>query len=825
MVLLVAACSAGQAAIYYIDDTGATNAPGSTVAYSPAASWTVYTAPSGVYCYGGSYTYERVGTTKPRTATFTFAGPEDDYYVYAGWAPAAATARTQDGTITANGLTDSIVSYPVNHEKLADGTTPPTGFRASGFWPVQAVAGSALAPIHLGPGSTIVYSDGTEADADQCISADVVVVSTDPLIDNLSPLATDVNSAYSLGANAAGYQAGEYSNGYDLANSPTSADVFRYDLGTALGGAATRDVKVSWVGTTTRDASVTYRLTHANGTTDIVVNQKELADRTLVATGLAWSGFRSLGVFDLDASSTLEIIPSGSGSVAADTIALGADPRTLYERAMQSQPTDCTNYLPLNYPDLADKVGTLSATGASGTSAAPDVLGRLDGATALDGSSSSKITFAPGTSAFADSGTCEAFLRVDTVTSDSNTVQMAISSRTTASSSDRFYLGARQNPGDSSQYVITATFGDAYPGVNILADSKSNLGEWRYVAFSWAKNTGTGKYDIKTYYTDAAGQIVAGGTMSTGGTPPVGAPIQFGGYPFNSSHQFDGGMDNVAFYTGALTAGQLQQHYNIATYTAEPQLSQYQQGVLATPGLAHYWPLDNRAAEDIIGTVDRATIGSTVVTTAGITGQAGSAMVFNGATTSMAKFDAAPEARITLGNAGTLEAWIRADSIISSDRFAISMRSAEPAADRFYLRAENGWLEYSFGNQYQSTGVITDVSGRLGEWVYTAITWEKIGANFLVSSYYADESGHLWAGDATALTGGTPPTDALLAFGGYVNNTGYMFAGGVDEVAIYDRLLSLEEMQDHWRLSVPEPTTVTMLLGGLAALVRRRRRR
>jgi len=319
LVLLLASASHG--AIYYIDDSGSTNATGSTVAYSPAASWAILTNPSNAFSYGPGYHYENSGTSKPRTATFTFGGPTGLYYVYAGWAPAAPEYRTQDGTITAYGLTATVAAYPVNHEKQADGTTAPSNCRASGFFPIQS--GSSQQPVQLGSGSTIVYSDGTEADPNQRTSADVVVFSTDLLIDNISTLTT-ASAAYAQNWNQYTNKLGEYSYGYHLAGSPTSGDIFEYDLGAALGSgpAQTKELRVSWLANNTgRDQDVTYRVTHTAGTTDIAINQRQDASGAAVS-GPAWSGFRSLGTFELDGSSKLELIPSGSGSVCADTIAL-----------------------------------------------------------------------------------------------------------------------------------------------------------------------------------------------------------------------------------------------------------------------------------------------------------------------------------------------------------------------------------------------------------------------------------------------------------------------------------------------------------------------
>ena len=325
--LLVVGCSLGHAAIYYIDDSSGTNASGSTFSVSPAASWAVQTTTG--YAYGDYYTYEKAGITVPGTATYAFNGPTDTYYVYAGWSPPATPVRTQTGIITVNGTSGTIAATGINHRLLADGSAPGADLRGSGFFPVTA--GTAYQAIELGPGSTIVYSD---LDNDR-LSADVVVLSTDLLIDDISTLTTDVNSAYVLTWNTYTNNVGEYSYGYSYAAAPAggaAGDTFEYNIGAALGAGTVvnKDLEVSWLASTSRDPNVTYRITHTGGTTDVKVNQLRNAAGATVS-GPVWSGFRSLGVYEFDAASKVELIASGGGATAADTIALGrVIPRNRY---------------------------------------------------------------------------------------------------------------------------------------------------------------------------------------------------------------------------------------------------------------------------------------------------------------------------------------------------------------------------------------------------------------------------------------------------------------------------------------------------------------
>ena len=316
--LLVFCCSLGHTAIYYIDDGGATNAPGSTFDISPAAWWDVVA--SAGYAYGGFYTYEKTGITVPGTATYTFNAPTDTYYVYGSWSPPLTAGRTQTGIITVNGTSSTIAATGIDHKRLADGSPSLADARGSGFFPVTS--GTAYQPIELGPGSTIIYSDLDNGR----LSADVVVASTDLLIDDISTL-TSHSGAYVLTWNMYTNSAGDYSYGYSYAGAPVAGNTFAYDVGAALGAGTvvTKDLEVSWLASTNRDQNVTYRITHTGGTTDVKVNQRQDASGATVG-GPEWSGFRSLGTYQFDASSKVEIIATGGATdhaVAADTIALG----------------------------------------------------------------------------------------------------------------------------------------------------------------------------------------------------------------------------------------------------------------------------------------------------------------------------------------------------------------------------------------------------------------------------------------------------------------------------------------------------------------------
>ena len=487
---------------------------------------------------------------------------------------------------------------------------------------------------------------------------------------------------------------------------------------------------------------------------------------------------------------------------------LGASPLAVYQGAMTSQ-ADVTHYWPLNDVGLDDTVGSFTGTGAN-VAATADVAGRADKALSFSGSGS-EVVHSPNLT-LPDQGTLEAYFRVDDKTASQG---YFVSARLNASGTDRCYLLK------SASQDIQAWFGNV-TGVQIMDASDYNEGEWRYGAFTWQKSGST--FTVRTYYAADDGTVHFGTSKTGAGTAPSDTPFVFGRYA-HGAELIEGALDNVAIYDTALSAQALQSHFALGSYAASGTwLSPYQQAILDTPGVIHYWPVDNASGEDVVGLVDRGQKVGPVSTGQGPFLSAGSSLEVAG--DGYMTFADSP---LSLSNTGTLECWVRADAAPSDRAYAFSARKIAGTlqSDRMYITAwgkEGGdELRFGFGDNADA-GKICDIEGRLGEWVYVAMTWEPGTTGIDVSTYFADADGVLQAGGTDLGNGGFAPQDALLRFGVY-SGGGQYWEGGLDEVAIYGRVLSLAEMQGHHDMKAPEPCTLVLLAAGLGAAALRRRRR
>lgn len=495
---------------------------------------------------------------------------------------------------------------------------------------------------------------------------------------------------------------------------------------------------------------------------------------------------------------------------------VSASPLGIYEGAIKTQ-ADVQHYWPLDDNTAPDGVGSLIGT-PNNTTAVADLLGRAGKAMNFH-TTTSHVTFPSNGLTIGGSGALEAWIKFDETGSP-----IASKYVIRGGNSDLDFVALRNRSGGNRVWAGLGNRIDA-------ADIRSTINQWRYYAITWEPNSGDpSKHDLKTYYSGADGFSLYDGFSGTaiGGTLPSSAPLIFGAYlDTHTASHYKGSLDNVAMYTDVLSKQSMKNHIRMASFAADPFLGRYQQTVLDTPGLIHYWPLDNLATEDVVGQIDAGepTPGR-VLRTTNVLGQTDAAIDF------------VPEARIafaenlTLGNEGTMEFWMRPDGISTQYGYAISARETSSSSDRLYVKTQrvggNDRLEFGFASDYAAD--LIDITGRVGtgEWMMGAMTWTYDAGpdEFTLTTYLSDTDGVMQANAPVTISGGSAPDNALLILGRYSWDTGSYYDGGLDELAFYDRALSAAELQGHYGTMIPEPSTLLLLsLGGAALMFIRRRRR
>jgi len=504
--------------------------------------------------------------------------------------------------------------------------------------------------------------------------------------------------------------------------------------------------------------------------------------------------------------------------VFACILSASASPFGVYGGAITTR-TDTKHYWPLDDNTAMDPQNGLDGTPTATTAAIIDQLGRSGKAMGFNGTDS-HVNFPSNSLTLQQSGTLEAFVKWDATTAPTNSKYVIAAY---PPSNRALYL--RNRSGTTS---VLAGFGDTTNGPII----RDTFNQWRYYAITWEPSgTYSGKYDIRTYYSGAAGTVLIGGAStngSIGGGPPANSQFNFGCYsnPTTTASHFTGGLDNVAMYTGVLSQRAMQNHIAMATFAASEDLAAYQQTVLNTPGLMHYWPLDNLATEDVVGLIDEGDPTSLVKKAANAIGQADAAIEF------------VPEARIAfsenldLQNEGTLEFWLRPDAAPTNTVYAISARSAAGSSDRLYVkpRTVGGQDTIEFGFASNPSCANLDIDGRVGtgEWMLVGMTWiqDPGTGDFELTTYVSDPDGIMQANSPLTIVGGSVAQSPLF-FGRYALGGNY-YDGGLDEVAIYSRALGLRDFQGHYNrmFGIPEPSTyVLLLIGSAAAVLLGRRKR
>jgi glucose/arabinose dehydrogenase/PKD repeat protein len=228
----------------------------------------------------------------------------------------------------------------------------------------------------------------------------------------------------------------------------------------------------------------------------------------------------------------------------------------------------------------------------------------------------------------------------------------------------------------------------------------------------------------------------------------------------------------------------------LASYV--PMTSSYRDVVMGTPGLISYWRLGestDSVAFDEKGANHGSYSGGVTLGRAGaIAGDLNTAGGFDG-------FDGEVSASgpgLALAEAGTLEGWFNTDA-------GVPLRDNSTASAGWilaYTREEDGLIAYRVGGRVFRTGRAADIIR--GGWHHLVLT--KSGPR---TAFYVD-------GERVHTGNNAPSTPAAMPWRVMRNGTKDTFTSGLaDEVAVYDRALTAEEVASHCaashRLCAPPP--------------------
>ena len=172
----------------------------------------------------------------------------------------------------------------------------------------------------------------------------------------------------------------------------------------------------------------------------------------------------------------------------------------------------------------------------------------------------------------------------------------------------------------------------------------------------------------------------------------------------------------------------------------------------------------------------------------------------------------------------SIEAWVKAPSSLSSRGIVGKMGTGEWWDKGYYLKfATNRVLEFVLGGVEGASAASKSALGYDdGTWHHVVATWAKGGTLDLFVD--GDDGAYTASFHGSMAVDIESPADVCEIGRTYSTQD---FDGTMDEVRIYNRKLTLAEIQQNYAHVVPEPSTLVLLAAGglVLVLVLRLRRR
>jgi hypothetical protein len=452
-------------------------------------------------------------------------------------------------------------------------------------------------------------------------------------------------------------------------------------------------------------------------------------------------------------------------------------------------------------PDIAVNMGSLAAPGEATNSVgvlhpvAGALAGSLDTAARYHGGANTKIAFNPALNPVeSESFTIEAWLNVAEEVTDSPG-PCPLFNR--VSSGDRQgWVFFQRSPATGWNFRMYSGSGSTV-GVDVTGQATTPgagaAGAWSHVVVVWDGPSATA-----TMYVNGENVGSASGTYVANADP--NAPeLTIGSYD-NGNNPFNGAVDEVALYPAALTGDAVMAHYQNGTNSLRD--TSYAALVLADRPVEYLRlgePAYNPAAN--AGVLKDAAAGVYMHTTNGAAGPRPAAFAGFDPNNAAATFDGV-SSYLSLGRPDglrvsgqiSLESWIKPSSTqpFTNAVLIVHGPAAGSGAEAVLSIVDgNTYAVGSWDGTEWHGATFAMPSGDLesGNWIHLAGTYD--GAKW---SLYRNGASVSSAADPV----GAASVDGDWTIGARGDGTGGVFAGSIDEAAIYSKALTPERIQAHY---------------------------
>jgi len=332
------------------------------------------------------------------------------------------------------------------------------------------------------------------------------------------------------------------------------------------------------------------------------------------------------------------------------------------------------------------------------------------------------------------------------------------------------YLIYDNNP--SGVWTFWSGNGDVAGNWQILNGPEVTLGEWEHIAITYDN-----ELEIKQLYINGELAVESNDSVFPNDTTPfnIGA-----GQDYGTGFWFIGDLDDIGLWDGALSQEDIQDamEQGVAAFAGD-----------GGAGLVAYFPLDADGNSSSVGGFTASTVTDVEFGGEGANANTGTSAYFNG-TSSLIQHDWIAD--LNPEESFTLALWARSDGGAGAWHSPVTSRNDLNPDSQGYLIYDNqpsgAWTFWSGngtvdGNWQALDGPAVDV----GEWEHIAIVYDSTEEfkSLYVNGELAAESN-----DAVAAN----DTKPLNIGAGGDNGTAYFFKGDIDDIGLWNRALSQEDI-------------------------------